>query len=1063
MPGMSVVWTRYGPRAGRVLREQVAAAKRDDPMAPVTVLAPTDIAGVQARRLLARGLDRDRPGVAGLSVRTLDRLAELVAAPTLVAAGRRPVTTPVLASAWRRELAADPRAFGDVALHPATVHAVVEAHRRLRDVPADRLDAVAATSTLTADLVALHRQVTRRLAGHWYDTTDLRAVATDLVGAEPRHAARAGAVLLYLPQDLPLASAAFAAALATHTSVTVIAGLTGDARADAGVTASLHRLGATAAPAAADPPTATEVVHASDSDDEVRTLVREVVATVRHTPAHRVAVLYGNGVPYRRLLYEHLTAAGITVNGPGLRPMAERALPRALIDLLALPDTAYDRAAVFRLLTGAPVRHPDDGAPVPASRWERISRTAGVVAGDDWDTRLQAYADEERARAAREEANLDGARQWLVDRATRAAESAEQLRTFMSWLRDQLEAGRTTRTWPALADWARHLSRTLFGADEHRARMPEEERFASERLERLLDGLANLSTVEPDADLDTLRQVVELELADDLSRTGQFGTGVLVAPVSAAVGLDCDVVIVAGMSEGLYPGKQPVDALLPDPARAATGGALPQLRDHLDRRHRHLLAAFATADRVVASFPRGDLRHSSEQLPSRWLLPTLRALSGVAELAATTWQRARRHTRESASFAGSLLANPHPATGQEWRVQAVASARADRGNQADPVRNAIALALPDDTVANRATALLRGRAGGAFTRFDGDLSHVADQLPDPAAPDQIVSATQLESWVACPHSYFLRRLLGVEPVAHPEELIEISPLERGSLMHEALDRFFAWLKDTDGVPGPDDPWTPAQRHRLIEIGREVAAEYERRGVTGHPTMWARDRDHILADLGRFLDHAQRRRAELRTRQVRSELVFGQGRWPDPVEVGLPDGRRVRFRGGADRVDVAEDGRIIVVDYKTGSARTYQGLSADDPDQCGSHLQLPVYAYAARQRLARPEAPVRAEYWFIGRKNTGEQIGYDVDERVDRRFAEVLTVIADSVAGGLFPARAPEDQPWLTWIPCEYCDPDGLGAKRRRDEWERKKHDPRLGTFLALVEPEASATGGQGES
>jgi ATP-dependent helicase/nuclease subunit B len=1063
MPGMSVVWSRYGLDACETLREHVASVKRDDPMAPVTVLVPSDIAGVQGRRRLAHGLEPGRSGVAGLWVLTLDRLAELLAAPALVAAGRRPVTTPVLAGAWRRELAADPRSFGDVALHPATVQALVEAHRRLRDVPADRLDAVAATSTLTADLVALHRRVMRLLAGRWYDVADLRTAATELVGAESRYAGRVGTVLLYLPQDLDLRSAALAAALATHTSVTVIAGLTGDARADAGVTASLHRLGVTAVPPAVDPPTATEVVHASDSDDEVRTLVREVVAALRNVPAHRVAVLYGNGVPYRRLFYEHLTAAGITINGPGLRPMAERVLPRALVDLLALPDTGYDRAAVFQLLTGAPVRHPDDGAPIPAARWERISRTAGVVAGDDWDTRLRAYADEERARAAREQANLEGARQWLVERASGAARSADGLRSFMTWLRGQLEVGRAAGTWPALADWARELSGALFGGDEHRARLPEEERFAAERLDRLLDSLANLSTVEPVAGLDTMRQVVELELAEDLSRTGQFGTGVLVAPVSAAVGLDCDVVIVAGMSEGLYPGRQPADALLPDAARLATGGALPQLREHLDRRHRHLLAAFDAADRVVASFPRGDLRRSNEQLPSRWLLPTLRKLSDRTDLAATTWQRARRHTRESASYAGSLLANPYPATGQEWRVQAVAAFRAQHGTRLEPVSSAIAAALPDDPVAHRAAALLRARASGAFTRFDGNLSHVADQLPDPTASDQIVSATQLESWVACPHSHFVRRLLGVEPVEHPEELIEISPLERGLLMHEALDRFFAWLKDTDGVPGPDDPWTPAQHERLIEIGREVAGEYERRGVTGHPTMWARCRDQILADLGRFLGHAQRRRNELRTRQVRSELVFGQGRWPDPVQVGLPDGRRVRFRGGADRVDLAEDGRIIVVDYKTGNARNYQGLGADDPDQCGSHLQLPVYAYAARLRLGRPDAPVRAEYWFIGPKDTGTQIGYDVDERVDRRFADVLAVIADSVAGGLFPARAPEDQPWLTWIPCEYCDPDGLGAKRRRDEWERKKHDPRLATFLALVEPDTVANGGQGDS
>lgn len=1050
MPEMSVVWTRYGPQAGRALLDRVAVAKRDDAMAQVTVLVPSDIAGVAARRMLARLHAPGRSGVAGLSVLTLDRLAELLAAPRLVSTGRRPVTAPVLAAAWRSELTADPRSFGKVARHPATVRALVEAHRRLRDVPDDRLDAAAATSTLTADLIVLHRRVERRLSERWYDATDLRVTAARLVAADPDRAGRVGTVLLFLPQDLDLGSAALAAALATHTAVTVIAGSTGDPRADAGTGQSLARLGVTGTPPAAPGATATELIHASDSDDEVRTLVREVAVAVRTTPAHRIAVLYGLGVPYRRLLYEHLTAAGVTVNGPGMRPMAERVLPRAVVDLLALPDTRFDRAMVFRLLTGAPIRD-RDGRRVPAARWERISRAAGVVAGDDWDERLTAYAAEQRARADREAANADGARDWLVERSEQAAGAADDLRAFMAGLRGHLESGRSVRDWPALAEWARELTRTFLGDDEQRRRLPEQERIAGERMEAVLAGLAGLATVEPDADLDALRQVVELELADDLSRVGEFGTGVLVAPLSAAVGLDCDVVFVAGLSEGLYPGRQPGDALLPDPARTATGGALPALRDHLDRRHRHLLAAFAAAPRVVASFPRGDLRHSNEHLPSRWLLPTLRALAGDPDLAATGWARVREHTRDSPSYAGSLLSTRHPATGQEWRVQAVASTRAQGGT--------LTAALPDDVAAVRAAVLLKARTGDAFTRFDGNLSDHAAELPDPTAPGQIVSATQLESWVSCPHSYFVRRLLGVEPVEHPEELVEIAPLERGSLMHEALDRFFAWLKDTGGVPGPDDAWTPAQRARLIEIGREVAGEFEERGVTGHPTMWARDRDQILDDLARFLDHAQRRRAELGTRQVRSELLFGQGRWPEPVEVTLPDGRVVRFRGSADRVDLTDDGRIVVVDYKTGSARNYRGLSENDPDREGSQLQLPVYAYAARQRLARPDAPVRAEYWFVGRRDTGVQIGYDVDGRVDHRYAQVLAVIADGIAGGLFPARAPEDQPWLDWIPCDYCDPDGLGAKRRRNEWTRKKQDPQLAAYLALVEPDASPPAG----
>ena len=65
-----------------------------------------------------------------------------------------------------------------------------------------------------------------------------------------------------------------------------------------------------------------------------------------------------------------------------------------------------------------------------------------------------------------------------------------------------------------------------------------------------------------------------------------------------------------------------------------------------------------------------------------------------------------------------------------------------------------------------------------------------------------------------------------------------------------------------------------------------------------------------------------------------------------MELPLPDGRQVRFRGKADRLDVGSDGTLEVVDYKTGRSERYAGL-ARTPDARGTKLQLVVYALAAR--------------------------------------------------------------------------------------------------------------------
>jgi len=129
-----------------------------------------------------------------------------------------------------------------------------------------------------------------------------------------------------------------------------------------------------------------------------------------------------------------------------------------------------------------------------------------------------------------------------------------------------------------------------------------------------VSGLAGLGVVEPVADLTALGLTLGLELADDLPRQGRFGTGVLVAPLGSAIGLDLDVVFVVGLAEELVPGRLREDALLPERVRALAPGQLAPLRDRLDRQHRQLLAALAAAPERIVSFPRGDLRRSSTRL-----------------------------------------------------------------------------------------------------------------------------------------------------------------------------------------------------------------------------------------------------------------------------------------------------------------------------------------------------------------------------------------------------------------------------------------------------------------
>ena len=361
------------------------------------------------------------------------------------------------------------------------------------------------------------------------------------------------------------------------------------------------------------------------------------------------------------------------------------------------------------------------------------------------------------------------------------------------------------------------------------------------------------------------------------------------------------------------------------------------------------------------------------------------------------------------------------------------------------------LRATDDPGTALGAEVISARRSPRFTRFDGNLAG----QPIPSPVDSITSPTRLERWADCPHRHLVEDLLRAAPVENPEDNLMITPLDKGSLVHAALEEFLLRVLDRPLAdrPLPGQPWTRDDLALLLQIGGAFCDQYEARGLVGRRIFWTRDRRRILADLEATLAYDSEHREEHRTAPLFAELGFGFiSESIDAVEVALPDGRTLRVRGRIDRVDVGADGTIHVVDYKTGSY--YQGfrdLLSGDPVGGGTKLQLPLYGLAGRVAAKDDRAPVHAEYWFVTSKGGFARCGYDITDDVLERTVEVLDIIVRGVDGGVFPPH-PSALSTFFRIQCEVCDPDGLGTAELRKQWERKRDDPALREYADLAEP-----------
>lgn len=650
------------------------------------------------------------------------------------------------------------------------------------------------------------------------------------------------------------------------------------------------------------------VFSASGARDEAWLVAKEILA-LRSRPGapafHEIGVVARTLEPYRAAVSQVFAENRIPYWTSSGGALLRHPAAKQILALLTLRRREFPARAVLDVAQSPQFRRDRDGGFADTAEWTRAVRALAIHSGWlQWEGRLRPFLAEDLALGP---PDGDGPRV--------KARHVAGLWAWLVRLREELAGpvGLGPDPWPEMVRHAKRVVEENLVAPE-----PGAGREAWDAALAALESLAAFGPAAPDAGFDEFLDTLEEGLRRAELPPPAPNQGVRVLDAMDARGESFRHLFLIGLQERVFPRQVREDPLLPDPVRSRLehpGGywVLPKLEGYAEERLLFTLLAGAARESLTCVYPRSS-DEGRALVPSIYLRELCRAAGTDLESAG----RVPKRPFEKLEFAGEERLSP--------KELALLAARGTRASRAllEP------LGLDHELFDGCRKRLPELSRSGGLGPMDGLIGEPTGWLARARARG--FSPTALEQFIRCPFQFFASRLLGLGDVEEPLERGELSALSRGDLAHRVLERFHRSLVEAGFWSRGDGRWEP----QLERAMQDVLGRTGWRELGVYPVVWEAARLRLEERLRALaaLDVARIRETGLVPWKFEEELAGGAG--------GVP------LRGRVDRVDRSADGRVWVVDYKSGKgpARLRDALRKMRSLQPPLYLELAVASGAA---------------------------------------------------------------------------------------------------------------------